>query len=458
MSIAFLGLSFHTAPVDLREQFARTDAELDALLSRHGAAGEIAVLATCNRCEVYVADRAADPAAALVRARACLAEIGDVNALQLVPDDCRSDGSASPSRLPAYLVTRTGLAAVEHLCAVAAGLESMVLGEAQILGQVGDALQRALRCGAAGRLLGALFRHAIVAGRQVRNETALGQGAASISHAAVLQARAWLGDLRGAKILIIGAGKMAELAARALADQAIGGVRVLNRDPLRATQLASRFGGVACTWDELEEVLAWADVAISSTGAPHTLIHAATVAQAMRRRPDRPLALVDVALPRDIDRAVAEVPGVWLADIDDLQAVTEKGLRDRMAEVPTARAIVAAEAATYLRWYAALDVTPTIADLRDHAEQIRGTELQRALRHLGELSPREQRAVEALSVAIVNKLMHTPIVELKRHAADPRFAETARTLFALPESPLPAEQSSEPTSRPLPITAQGIDS
>ncbi len=416
MSIAVIGLSFHTAPVAWREQFTADDRDLDARLSLHASDGEIAILATCNRFEVYTADRADQPDAALRRARAFLAASGQY-------ENAR-----------AFCYELTDAQAVEHLCLVAAGLDSMVLGEAQILGQVGDALQRALRCGASGRLLSSLFRHAIVAGRRVRTETALGQGAASISHAAVLKARGWLGDLRGKQILLVGAGKMAELAARALANHAVGGVRVLNRNPERAARVAQELGGVAGGWNELDDALAWADVVISSTGAPHTLIHAATVASIMRGRPDRPLALVDVAVPRDIDPQVAHVPQVYLADIDDLHLVAGEGLRDRAQSIPAARHIIAAETATYLRWLGSLDVTPTIAELRDQAERVRTAELQRALRHLGNLSPREQRAVETLSVALVNKLLHTPIIELKRHAGDARFVEMARDLFALEDS------------------------
>lgn len=415
MPIALVGLSFRTAPIALRERFSLTPRALGAALARHaGGEAEIAVLSTCNRFEVYAADTNGTSETASLAAQAFLSAVH------------HSEPDITP-----HLFTMSGDEAVEHLFSVAAGIDSMVIGEAQILGQVGDALQLALDHGTVGRQLSSMLRHAIMAGRRVRNETAIGQGAASVSHAAVLLARQQFGDLAGKHVLLVGAGKMAELAAHALADHAVGAVRVLNRDANRAAQVATTLGGEAANWDDLPDALAWADVVISSTGAPHTVIHAPEVSVAMQSRPERPLVMVDVAVPRDVDRVVGQLKSVALADIDDLQAVVTDGIRDRESFIPEARAIVTSEVAAFAHWLTTLDVTPTIAGLRDQAERIRDGELQKALRRLSGLSPQERRAVEAMSVAIVNKILHAPTVTLKRHAADGRFVQVARDLFDL---------------------------
>jgi glutamyl-tRNA reductase len=409
MSIALVGLSFRTAPVALREQVTAAFAALGA----SNLAAETLVLSTCNRFEVYVADDAT-PEVAVTRAQAAIAALGPAD--EIVP----------------HLYSRAGAAEVaEHLFTVAAGLDSMVIGEAQILGQVGDALQAALAQGTAGRQLAALARCAITAGRRVRNETRLGHGSGSVSHAAVALAKQVLGDLSDRRVLLIGAGKMAEIAAHTLAGDRVGAVRVLNRDPARAAAVAAAIGGDWCGWDALPDALAWADVAITSTGAPHTLIHAQTVAASLARRADRPLLIIDLAVPRDVDRAVGDLADVRLADIDTLQTTVTDGIQRRQEAIPAARAIIQDEVAHYVARTAVLGVAPTIVDLRERAERIREAEVQKTLRRLGTLDPDAQRAVEALSVALVNKLLHAPTVELKRHAADTRFTQAARTLFGL---------------------------
>ena len=418
MSIALVGLSFRTAPVALRERLTLTHAALgQALADRAAADGEIMALSTCNRFEVYTADAASDPDEALTRARTFI----------------ETEGRADLAELTPHLYALTEADAARHLFTVAAGLDSMVVGEAQILGQVGDALQLALAHGTAGRQLAALARHAITTGRRVRSETAIGHGSGSISHAAVALARRACGDLQEQRVLLIGAGKMAEIAAQVLAEQSVGAVRVLNRDATRAAAVAGAIGGAAYDWAKLPEALAWADVVISSTGAPHTLIHAQTLTAIWPQRDARPLLIIDLAVPRDVDRAVGDLSGVTLADIDDLQLSIDAGLRDRAAQIPQAEAIIADETARFMQRHSARDAAPTIAELRDHAERIRAHELQKALRRLNALDPQSQRAVEALTTAIINKLLHEPTMELKRHAGDPRFTQAARTLFGLTE-------------------------
>ncbi len=389
--------------------------------------GEVLVLSTCNRFEVYVADNAATPEGAVARARAVITALAPRRGA-----DMSVHQAGAAVELAPHVYSYAGAADVaEHLFTVAAGLDSLVVGEAQILGQVGDALQAALAHGTAGRQLTALMRYAIAAGRRVRNETSIGQGSGSVSHAAVALAKQTLGDLRGRRVLLVGAGKMAEIAAHTLAGDEVGAVRVLNRDPARAAAVAAAIGGDWCGWDELPAALAWADVVITSTGAPHTLIHAQTVAASLPLRGERPLLIIDLAVPRDVDRAVGDLAGVQLADMDTLQAAIADGLHSRQDARPAAQAIIADEVAQYQARMAALGVAPTIADLRDRAERIREAEVQKALRKLGTLDPAAQRAVEALSVALVNKLLHAPTVELKRHATDTRFTQAARTLFGL---------------------------
>lgn len=419
MQLAAIGLSHKRAPVEVRELLAcppaRQEAALTGLL---GCAAEGVILSTCNRMEVYAVldNPAAGP-------EDLAAFVGDFNGL-------------TPDAFVPYLYHLRGEEVVEHLFAVASGLDSMIIGEPQILGQVRDAYETASACGATGPILSWIFSHALKAGKQVRSETEITRSAVSISYAAVELARKVFGSLTGRSILVVGAGKMGELAARTLSDHGLSDVVVTNRTFARAAQLAERFGGLAAEFDRLPELVERADVVVTSTGAPGFVLTPTLVKQAMHGRRNRPLFVIDIAVPRDVDPLVQRLDNVFLYDIDDLQAVCAANLEERRREVARAQKIIDAEMAAYRAWWANLGVVPTISSLRRRAEEIRQSELKKALGRMGELSERQQSTLDALTTAIVNKLLHQPITRLKTQAemgGDGQYVRVTRELFGLDE-------------------------
>jgi glutamyl-tRNA reductase len=283
-------------------------------------------------------------------------------------------------------------------------------------------------------LLSALFRAAIHAGKRARAETAIGCNPASVSSVAVGLAAEVFGSLTDCQVLIIGAGKTGELTAKALLDRGVRGVLVANRTYERAFQLAHRWGGQALTFERLAEALTRADIVISSTAAPHIILSRTDIEAAMAARGGRPLFLIDIAVPRDVDPTVRQLSGVHLYDIDDLQGLVEGNLRERRLEVPEVEAIVEEELSAFMDWFRTLDVVPTIAELRHRAEAIRRAELERTLRRLGDVSERERHLITAFSQTLVNKLLHHPTVRLKAEAQNgngPLYARVVRDLFAL---------------------------
>ncbi len=377
---------------------------------------EAAILSTCNRFEVYGASSEPQRAAE-----------GIVETL------ARLDGAA-PDEVKPYLAAMHGEPVVRHLCAVAAGLDSMVLGEPQVLGQVTAAYEEALACSAAGPVLAALFRQAIHCGKRARTETAIGERAASVSHAAVELAKQIFGSLGERRVLLIGAGEMAELAAKNLVDNGAGRILVLNRSLERAQTLASQFHGEAFGWEALGRALCQADIVICSAAAPHSVIHADAVRAAMTVRHGQPLFLIDIAVPRNVDAEVGRLANVYLYDIDDLKGVVQENLEQRQREVPKVEAIVAACTADYMAWLRSLDVASTIRDLHSAAERLCDAELSRALRKLGPIDAHQERVVRMLAHNIVSKLLHTPTVRLKElaDAGDGyRSAVALRELFGL---------------------------
>lgn len=412
MHIVCLGLSHHSAPVAVRERVALDDAGRAALLRAlvdgpGAAAAEAVVLATCNRTELYAAG-------------------GDAEALRHAAGRALAAVAGVPAGdLAAHLYAHDGRAAVRHLLAVAAGLDSMVLGEAQILGQVRAAAAEARAAGALDVVLGQLFQCAVRTGRRARAETDINARAASIPSAAVEAAGRALAELQADRpppvgprvIVVIGAGKMAVLAARAFGKDGGTHIVVTNRDYRRAMALAEQWRGCAVTFDQLADAVGRADIVIASTSAPHAVLSHDDVAAAMQRRPERPLVIVDIAVPRDVEPAVRGVPGVRLLDVDDLEGTVAINLAERASAVPEVRRIVEAEAERFALWLAAADVTPTIAALRQWADGVRTGELARAMRRLDALGPREREAVQALSVALVGKLLHAPVARLKAGAA-----------------------------------------
>jgi glutamyl-tRNA reductase len=396
MRLLVVGTSHRLAPLEVRERVALDATGEAALARRLGEGGEAVCLSTCNRTELYLA--AADAAAAAERAVGALAELGRVERAQLEP----------------YLYRLEDEAVAVHLFRVAAGLDSLVPGEGEILGQVRAAYER----GAVGPLLDRLFRHALRTGKRVRSETAIGESPASVSSAAAALAAQVFGDLAGRRILVVGAGKIGEHAARNLIGRGAALSFVANRTLDRASSLADRFGGAALPLDRIEDELAGADILVSCTSAPGHIVSTEQVERVLRRRRGRPLLLVDLAVPRDLDPAIKELPGCFLYDIDDLQGVVEESLSGRRGEAARAEEIVAAEGERFREWLASLDVVPAIVSLRERAEAIRRGELAKAAPRLAGLSDRERHVVESLTSQIVNKLLHEPIVRLKQAAAD----------------------------------------
>jgi glutamyl-tRNA reductase len=429
MHLVLVGTSHHRAPVELREQLYVSAPENPELVRRlAGEDGEAVALSTCNRTELYVVDE--DPEAAQERAFAELAALGGLSESEIAPS----------------LYTLTDEAAAMHLFRVAASLDSMIPGEAQILGQVRGAYETAKEAGAARGLVHRLFRQALRVGRRVRSETAIGENPASISSAAAELAERVFGTLEGRRILVLGAGKMSDLATVNLISRGVESVFVANRSVERAERLARRFGGRAAGLDAVESELQHVDIVVASTGSRGHVLSAEQVERAMRKRKGRPIFFVDIAVPRDVDPAVNEIEGCYLYDIDDLERVVEESVAGRREEAVRAEAIVAEEAEGFRAWQLSLDVVPAIASLRARAESIRTSELERAEGRLGSLSPSERRAVESLTAQIVNKLLHAPTVRMKEAAAAADgvvYADAVRHLFDLNERDSPARQQGE---------------
>jgi glutamyl-tRNA reductase len=393
-----IGISHHRTPVEVRERVA-FDADTAAKLARRlaGDGGEAVCLSTCNRTELYLAAADVEEAERALHAH----------------------------ELEVYRLRDE--AAARHLFRVAAGLDSLVPGEGEILGQVRGAYE----AGATGPLLDRLFRQALHAGRKARVETAIGESPASVSAAAAALAERVFGDLRGRRIVLVGAGKVSELAARNLLSRGAQIAFVANRSLDRAGSLASRFGAEALTLDRLPTELEQADVVVCSTSAPGFVLARPDVERAVRARKGRPLLFVDLAVPRDVDPEITGLDGCDLYDIDDLEAVVAETLAGRRREADRAEAIVADEAERFRAWQASLDVVPAIASLRALAEEIRAGELARVSRRLSE---GELRAVEAATAAFVNKLLHLPTVRMKEAAATADgvlYADAVRHLFDL---------------------------
>ncbi len=419
MHLVLVGTSYRYAPIELRERMgfdAHQGGEIAARLA--GEDGEAVALSTCNRVCVYLVH----PDMAVARERA-LAELTALSG--------ETDGD-----LESLLYTKVDLDAAAHLFRVTAGLDSLVPGESQILGQVRSAFESADDAGSAGPVLHRLFRQALHAGRRVRTETGIGENPASVSSAAVELAARVFDDPAERAILLVGAGKMAELAATELIARGFGRLVVANRSPEKAARLAERHGGESIGLDRLVSELGRADVVITSTGSHKFILTAADVEPVLRERRGRPIFFIDIAVPRDLDPAINDLDGCYVYDIDDLERVVEASIAGRRESTERAERIVGEEAEKFDLWQHSLDVVPAITSLRQRAEAIREQELARSASWLAALSPRERTAVEALTTQIVNKLLHVPTVRLKEAAAAPegaRYAETVRRLFDLGE-------------------------
>jgi glutamyl-tRNA reductase len=328
--------------------------------------------------------------------------------------------------------------AAAHLFAVAAGLESMVVGETQILGQLREAHRAALELGASGTVLNRLFRQAVQTGRRIRAETRLLDSPVSVPSATTRLAEALIGSLEDATALVIGAGKMSELVLLNLVHRRCGRVVIANRTPARAQELAARFGAEPVALDDVEGALPEADLVISCTASPGLVLSAADIRRATTKRRGRPTLLMDIAVPRDLDPAIARLRGCRLYDVDDLEEVVAVGCADHGHEIARAWAIVGEESDKFLRWRLSLEMVPAIVSLRRCADEIRAAELHRAEGKLGRLSPQERRLVESLTAQIMNKFLHEPTVRMRRAApgpAGPAYAGAVQHLFGLGEEP-----------------------
>ncbi|MGC8879449.1 MAG: glutamyl-tRNA reductase [Anaerolineae bacterium] len=422
--ILLVGLNHTTASICLREKLAINGASLHSALSqlhrlngRGGAAlHEGIVLSTCNRLEIYTACNDPEEAYHTIVEFLCLNR-------QLAAEE-----------FVAALYRKQDSEAVRHLMRVACGLDSMVTGEPQILGQVTAAYQAALAKRSCGAVLSALFQHAIRAGKRAHSETAISRNVVTVPSVAATLAEHVVGGLKGRVVLVIGAGEMGELAVRTMISRGAASIIVANRTYDRALALARELGGEAMTFERQIEALIRADIVLTATDAPHVILTRNKVAQAMAHRPERPLVIVDIAVPRDTEPAVAEVPGVRLFDIDDLQSVANGNLEARQREIPHVEAIAAEEAQAFMCWFQTLEVVPTISDLRQWAEEVKAAELEKALRRLHHLNEREREVVRAFAHGLMNKLLHRPTVQLKQRALEGQghhYASVVRDLFGL---------------------------
>ena len=398
MHLTLIGLSHHTAPIDIRDQVALTETLQEqalALVKSSGKILETVLLSTCNRSEVYAAtnDEVHDPLP--------------------IEEWFHEIHGLSPGTLSPYLYRRTNEEGIRHLFRVVSSLESMVIGETQILGQVKDAYLRSLGVQTTGVVLNRLFEKALGVGKQVRETTEIGVGAVSVSYVSVELAKKIFKDLKQHSAMLIGAGETGELTAQYLVDQGIKRLIVANRTYDRAAEVARRFDGIAVSLDDGLQMIADVDIVISSTGAPHCILDRDHMMEIMRIRRNKPIFLIDIAVPRDIDPQVRNIYNAFLYDIDDLQSVVDDNADRRQKEAQKVEVIVEAEVNQFLNWYQSLAVTPTITQLRQHADTIRVGEIERALSQLTHLSESDQKTVDMMSRAIINKLLHNPSTRLK---------------------------------------------
>lgn len=433
MKLLLAGLDHTTAPVEIRERLAFSSTDIPAALTqlttpqggRPAPLAEAAILSTCNRVEIYGVTHGASTAQSLVRF------LADFHGLD-------------EHEFAHTLFFFSGESVARHVCATAAGLRSLVLGEAQIQGQVRQSFEHAQAAGSLGPVLHRLFQHALTAGKRTRSETPLGLGAASVSQAGVELARRRLGDLAGRSVLLVGGGEVSELAAQNLLANGADSLMIVNRTEARARELAARYKATPHGFDDLPACLARADIVISSTAAPVPIIYREHVTAALAAKPqvrgvgaagDRPaMLLIDLAVPRDFAPEVAGVPGAHLCTVDDLQEVVRLTLGQRAGAASAAEAIALEEVAAFDAWCRTQDAVPALTMLRERAEALRNAELERALRRLTDLSPEQQSVVEGLTRSLVNKLLHPPTRRLRDAAAQgdgQRYAAMVTDLFNL---------------------------
>jgi glutamyl-tRNA reductase len=422
-----LGISHKTAPLELRERIAFTEGRATGILRELGEEAEVheaATISTCNRTELYLFTP--DPVGAESQALSLLAR----------------EAEMPPTELAGHLYSRRGADAAEHLFRVTAGLDSMIIGEAEVQGQVKRAYELALVEGATGPILNRLFRGALAAGKRARTETGISERALSVPQVAVELAQRSLGDLSERRVLVVGAGETAELTARALAARGVDAVFIANRRYDRAIGLAQRFGGRAVRFEDLPAQMAEACIVVASTSSPHHVIERDGLAEVMAGRGERPLLLIDLAVPRDIHPGCRDLAGVSVHDMDDLQALVERNASGREAEAKEVESVLRAELVRFDRWLAGQDATPTIAALRQRGNEVVERVLAENESRFGGLSDEDRERLRAMANAIASRLLHEPTLRLKRSIAEDEeaYAKLAaiRELFGL-----------DPTSEPL---------
>ena len=420
-----LGASFHTAPIGVRERIALTDKRAEDMLrdlGGHPYIHESVVLSTCNRTELYLV--VGDPVEAESAVLAMLARRAGIR----------------PTELVDAIYSFRNCDAARHLYRVTSGLDSMVIGEHEVLGQVKRAYEQALAAQTTGPMTNQLFRAALATGKRVRTETAISEGRNSVASVAVDLARDTLGDLADRHVLIVGAGETAGLCATALHERGVRTMFVANRRRERAISLAHRFGGGTVSFDELDAELERADIVVSSTSSPHQLIGAEELTSVVTARAGRPLLLVDLAVPRDIDPACADLPGVTLANMDDLRAVVERHRHVRRTEARKAEGIVEEEIQAFAVWLGSLEVLPTVAALRSLADEVVAGVLRENEPRWETLSEKDRARVEAVARSVANRLLHEPTLRVKQSGAEHRHArmQVLRELFGLEEPAMAA--------------------
>ena len=451
MEFLVVGLNHRTSPLDVREKLTLTKDQFPQALqdmAEYGVPGVI--LCTCNRSEFYALEPTASAGA------------GQSSSAKAV----LSDTTSGEDRIKQFLVDKLGVSlldvdrflyvrrerdCVHHLFRVASSLDSMILGEEQIIGQVREAFDMANQSENLPGSLSFLFQRALRVGRRVRRETGIGRNALSVSRACVELAKNALGDLKGRRAMVIGAGDAGELAAQVLSRSGVNEIIVANRTYQRALDLAQGLSGQAIPFQKLPEALRYSDIVIGCTGSPGYVLEADTVRTAMADRPDQPLFLLDIAVPRDIDPEAGNIDNVFLHDVDDLESVSEASRLEKEEEARSAEDVVNSESELFLEWWHTLEVLPTVINLRHKADQIREKELSKTLKRLhGKLSSEELVSIDAMTQAIVNKLLHEPTLFLKNRPSSPELA-LARELLGI-SSDLPPNESAGELSTENPET------
>jgi glutamyl-tRNA reductase len=424
-----LGVSHKTAPLELRERVALTEGRAAGVLRElveAPAVQEVAAISTCNRTELFLATP--DPVGAESLALGILAR----------------EAGIPPTELVGHLYSLRAVDAALHLFRVTAGLDSMIVGEAEVQGQVKRAYELALVEGATGPLLNRLFRGALAAGKRARSETGITERGVSVPSVAVELAQRALGDLSSRRVLVVGAGETAELTARALAARGVEPAFIANRRYDRAIGLAQRFGGRAIRFEELPEQMVNADIVVASTGSPHHVIEREELVEVMASRRGRQLLLIDLAVPRDVHPDCRDLDGVGLFDMDDLQTLVERNASGREAEGRRAESILRAELARFERWLGSQDVVPTIAALRARADEITASVLAENEQRWESLSDADRERLQAMANAIASRLLHEPTLRLRRSSGDEDayvYVNALRELFGLDPESAPAQDS-----------------